>query len=153
MRQKKRPDGGFEHNSYNSPDSVNRIEWKRKHEYRQVFDYYKGLIAFRRAHKALRITTAEDTARFIRFLYTQPENRLCCRIAASEVGDTAQRIVVIVNPTSTPFECRYVSDTEDDIQGYCVYADAERAGNTPLYPVTGETVTVPPVSAVILVKE
>ena len=153
LRQKKRPDGGFEHNSYNSPDTVNQIEWKRKHKYRAVFDYYKGLIAFRRAHKALRITTAEDTARFIRFLYTQPENRLCCRIAASEVGDTAQRIVVIVNPTAASFECRYVSDTEDDTQGYYVYADAERAGNTPLYPVTGETVTVPPVSALILVKE
>ncbi len=152
LRRKKRADGSFEHNSYNSPDSVNQIEWGRKHRYRAVFDYYKGLIAFRRAHKALRITTAEDTARFVRFLYTQPENRLCCRIAAAEVGDCAQRIVVIINPTTDPFECRYVSEAENDTQGYYVYADAEHAGNTPLYPVTEESVTVPPVSVLILVK-
>lgn len=153
LRQKKRSDGSFEHNSYNSPDSVNQIEWKRKSLYREVFDYYKGLVEFRRAHKALRMTTAEDTARFIRFLYTQPENRLCSRIAASEAGDTAQRIVIIINPTTTAFDCRFISETENDAQGYYVYVDAERAGNTPLYPVTGETVTVAPVSAMVLVKE
>ncbi|MFA9381443.1 MAG: type I pullulanase, partial [Acetanaerobacterium sp.] len=153
LRQKKRPDGTFEHNSYNSPDSVNQIVWERKQRYRGVFDYYKGLIAFRRAHKVLRMTTTEDTARFVRFLYTQPENRLCYRLAAAEAGDTAQRIVVIINPTTEPFDCRFVSDTEDDSRGYAVYADGERAGNTPLYPVTGETVTVPPVVALVLVKE
>ncbi len=153
LRQKKREDGSFEHNSYNSPDSVNRIVWRRKHRYRDVFDYYKGLIEFRLAHKALRMTTAEDTARFIRFLYTQPENRLCCRIAAAEAGDSAQRIVVIVNPTETPFECRFISEDEQNAQGYFVYVDQHRAGNTPLYAVEGETVTVPAVSALVLVKE
>ncbi len=153
LRQKIREDGTFEHNSYNSPDSVNRIEWRRKHEHRGVFDYYRGLIAFRNAHKALRMTTAEDTASFLRFLYTQPENRLCYRLAAAEAGDIAQRIVVIINPTRQPFDCRFVSENESDASGYCVYADAERAGSAPLYPVETETVTVPPLSAMILVKD
>lgn len=153
LRQKIRPNGSFEHNSYNSPDSVNRIRWERKHRYREVFDYYRGLIELRRAHKALRMTTAEDTARFIRFLYTQPENRLCCRIAAQEAGDRARRIVLLINPTSTPFDCRFVSDYERDARGYFVYVDEQRAGDRPLYPVQGETITVPPVCAMVLMKE
>ncbi|NLO92126.1 MAG: type I pullulanase, partial [Elusimicrobia bacterium] len=49
-----------EHNSYNLPDSVNRIEWARKEEYPQVFSFYKGLIAMRKAHPAFRMRTGTE---------------------------------------------------------------------------------------------
>lgn len=67
LRQKIRPDGTFEHNSYNSPDSVNALNWERKHKYRDVVNYYKGLIELRKAHKGFRMTTAEDVEKFLRF--------------------------------------------------------------------------------------
>ncbi len=152
LRRKLREDGTPEHNSYRSPDSVNQIVWSRKQEYREVFEYYKGLIRFRRAHKALRMTTAEDTERFLKFLYTAPENRICFRLAADAAGDTVQRIVVIINPTTEAFDCRFTTDTDQPGERYEVYADAERAGDTPLYAVEGDSVRVPPVCALILVK-
>ena len=55
----------FDGNSYKSPDSVNSIKWNtlKKEEYRETLKYYKGLIAFRKAHPALRLRTREDVLR------------------------------------------------------------------------------------------
>ena len=46
----------FEENSYNSPDYTNAIKWDRKAQYRQVFDYYKALIALRKSSKLFRMS-------------------------------------------------------------------------------------------------
>lgn len=59
LRSKPLGDGAYDHNSYTSPDSVNSIKWDKlsKAEYRTTCGYYKGLIAFRKAHPALRRMT------------------------------------------------------------------------------------------------
>ena len=41
------------HNSYNSPDSINRLDWNNLKRYPQVFDYYSRLIRLRKNHPAL----------------------------------------------------------------------------------------------------
>lgn len=46
-----------DHNSYRSPDSVNKIRWNWKVDNRDTFDYVKALIALRRAHPGLRMTS------------------------------------------------------------------------------------------------
>ena len=48
-----------DHNSYKSPDSVNTIDWKRSIEYKDLVDYYKGLIKIRKAYSPLRDHTTE----------------------------------------------------------------------------------------------
>lgn len=53
MRDKK-----MVHNTYNSPDDVNAINWNNKTLYKDVFGYYKGLIALRKAHPAFRMGDA-----------------------------------------------------------------------------------------------
>lgn len=62
LRSKKLPDGSFSENSYNLPDSVNALKWDNldKPEYQAVSLYYQGLIAFRKEHPALRLTTARE---------------------------------------------------------------------------------------------
>ena len=73
LREKKYKDEDgnikIDHNSYKSPDSVNSIKWYNldKEEYRQTRDYYKGLIAFRKNHAALRLTTAEAVAQNVKY--------------------------------------------------------------------------------------
>ncbi|MGB5323583.1 type I pullulanase, partial [Lutimonas sp.] len=49
-----------EHNSYNLPDSINQIDWNWKVKHKAVFDYYKNLIALRKAHPAFRMTSGEE---------------------------------------------------------------------------------------------
>ena len=62
LRSKPTKDGGFDENSYASPDSVNKLKWDdlNSKEYQDVYKYYQGLIAFRKEHAALRMTTAKD---------------------------------------------------------------------------------------------
>ncbi|MCM1320025.1 MAG: type I pullulanase [Muribaculaceae bacterium] len=55
------------HNSYQSPDSINAIDWSLKTQNKDQFDYYKGLIALRKAHPAFRMTTAEQIAKHLKF--------------------------------------------------------------------------------------
>ncbi|HEY6914650.1 MAG TPA: type I pullulanase, partial [Paludibacter sp.] len=45
------------HNTYQSPDSVNQIDWNFKTTHKDILDYYKGLIALRKGHSAFRIPT------------------------------------------------------------------------------------------------
>lgn len=63
LRSKPSPEGGFVENSYRSSDGVNSIRWDTLNDplVRENLDYYKGLIAFRKAHPALRMTSAYDT--------------------------------------------------------------------------------------------
>ena len=57
----------FDGNSYRSGDKVNALRWDDldKPEYAQTSDYYQGLIAFRKAHPALRLTTRDQVRRQI----------------------------------------------------------------------------------------
>ena len=51
-------DNGFNHNSYSAGDEINSIKWSALSEelVSTSHDYYQGLIAFRKAHPALRLT-------------------------------------------------------------------------------------------------
>ena len=40
------------HNSYNSPDSINHLDWDNLNKYPQVFNYYSSLIHLRLDHPA-----------------------------------------------------------------------------------------------------
>jgi len=59
---------GGNHNSYNAGDEVNRLDWARKAEYRDVFEYFRGLVELRRAHPALRMTDRDAVRRAITML-------------------------------------------------------------------------------------
>ena len=56
-----------EHNSYRSPDSINAIDWNNKSKYHGLFDYYRQLIALRKAHPAFRMTSQADIASHLKF--------------------------------------------------------------------------------------
>ena len=53
----------FDENSYKSPDSVNQMVWSRKSQYKNVVEYYKGLIKLRREHPAFRMATTAEIQR------------------------------------------------------------------------------------------
>ena len=59
------------HNSYESPDSINHLDWYNLERYPQVMDYYKGLIAMRKAHPAFHMGSADMVRRNLDFLPTE----------------------------------------------------------------------------------
>ena len=86
--------GGFDENSFRSPDKVNNIDWNRKSEYADVFNYYKGLIAFRKAHRSLRFADAAQVCDHLRFIDCPAPNMVAFTVEACEDGDDRDLLVV-----------------------------------------------------------
>ena len=96
LRSKPRSDGSFEHNSYNLPDSVNSLKWNTLNV--AIRDYYAGLVAFRKAHPALRMTDVAQIAAHIKQAQTGPEDVLAFHIHKGANGEEND-LFVIFNPT------------------------------------------------------
>lgn len=84
------------HNSFESPDSINHLDWNNLKRYPQVFQYYKDLIQLRKNHPAFRLGKAELVLRHLEFLPTEP----CLvgfRLKNNAGGDSWNNIIVILN--------------------------------------------------------
>ena len=84
------------HNSYCSPDSINAIDWSLKAQHEDVFRYYQGLIALRKAHPAFRMGEAELVRKHLHFL-DAPEGVVAYAMDGEAVGDEWKTIVVVLN--------------------------------------------------------
>ncbi len=83
-------------NSFESPDSINQIDWSRKTQYKSLFDYYKSLIALRKAHPAFRMPTTEMVVKHLRFLEAE-KNMVAYHISDNANGDSWKDILVYFN--------------------------------------------------------
>ena len=84
------------HNSYKSPDSINRLDWNNLKKYPEVFSYYSGLIALRKAHPAFRMGDADMVRRHLEFL-DAPKGVVAFRLKDYAGGDSWKDITVILN--------------------------------------------------------
>ena len=85
------------HNSYESPDSINQLDWKNKAKYPQVFKYYKDLIALRRHHPAFRLGSADLVRKHLEFLETPNDGVVAFLLKDNAGGDSWRNIIVILN--------------------------------------------------------
>ena len=131
LRSKPDPDGGFVHDSYNSPDSVNSIKWNDVTIHRSVMEYYKGLIAIRKNYPVLRLRTGDEIRE--KLSYEPAENGA----VIAHIGN----LLLLVNPGDEPLE-RRISGKAD------ILADSRKASAEPLYSVEG-TVTAAPHSVTL----
>lgn len=83
-------------NSYISPDSINQIDWYRKENFMDVFEYYKGLIKLRNNHPAFRMNSKELIDEHIHFLDC-PNNTVAFMIKGNANSDSWKNILVIYN--------------------------------------------------------
>ena len=147
LRSKPMGDGTFSENSYNAPDAVNSIKWDdlNKAEYQNVYNYYKGLIAFRKAHPALRLTTAAEVDANVSAV-----NGLGAKVAAYQIngginGETAESIFVIFNANKTATKV----NLPEGKWNICINGNV--AGTGSIGTAKG-SVTVEGLSAMVLVK-
>ena len=134
------------HNSYNSPDSVNAIDWTLKHTNADQFDYYKELIKFRKAHPAFRMTSAEDVARNLVFDKVTIPNLISYSLKNNANGDPSKEIKIIFNGSD---ESREVKIPKGN---WTVIAEDGRIKADGLGESKGGKVTVAPRSALILTR-
>lgn len=84
------------HNSFESPDDVNHLDWNNLNRYPHVFQYYKNLIQLRKNHPAFRLGKAELVRKHLQFHPSEP-----CLVGFMlknhAGGDTWKDIIVIFN--------------------------------------------------------
>ena len=141
MRDKK---GG--HNSDQSPDEINAIDWTLKSENRDLFDYYKGLIALRKAHPAFRLGKAELVREHLEFLPVEGSNLVAFRLKEHAGGDSWSEIIVVLNARQKSAE---VEIPEGNYTAVCYEGKINLDG---LKHFSGKSIEVPAESAVILHK-
>ncbi len=134
-------------NSYNQPDSVNQIDWARKAKYQPVYEFYRRLIALRRAHPAFRLPTAELVQQHLEFLPDTPPGTIAYRLKDHAGGDAWANITVIFNGNRAAASVAIPAGT------YTAVLRGDQLNEKGLEKLeTAGTVQIPASSALILVQ-
>lgn len=131
------------HNSFRSPDSINRLDWNNLKRYPQVFDYYAGLIALRKAHPAFRMGKAEEVRKNLEFV-DAPKGVVAFRLKNNAGGDAWQNIYVVLNSQKTPQNVKVAEGS------YTKVVANGKVNAEGLGLISGSTLTVAPQSALIV---
>ena len=143
------------HNSFESPDSINHLDWDNLKRYPQVFKYYKDLIKLRKDHPAFRLGSADLVRKHLEFLdvanYSSPVGEagegaalVAFHLKDHAGGDVWKDIFVILNASR---DSQTVSLPFDSYETVC---DGGRFCETGIRHFTADRVTVAPQSALII---
>ena len=131
------------HNSFESPDSINQLDWSHQTKYPQVFAYYKNLIALRKHHPAFRLGNADLVRKHLEFL-DAPKGVVAYRLKNYAGRDDWRDIIVILNANKSDVE---VAIPNGDYTIVCSDGCIDEQG---LGTLQGEKAVVSPQSALIL---
>ncbi|MBC7872967.1 MAG: type I pullulanase [Ferruginibacter sp.] len=84
-------------NSFESPDSINAMDWNLKTKNQEIFEFVKALIKLRKEHPAFRMTTTKDIASHIRFMENMPAGVTGYTINGAALRDSWKKIMIIFN--------------------------------------------------------
>ena len=145
------------HNSFESPDSVNHLDWQNLQRYPQVFQYYKNLIALRKNHPAFRLGKADLVRKHLTFFGVPTSGEEGSGVVANNTpclvgfclkdhagGDAWKDIIVILNANREP---QTVTIPEGKYTVVCCDGKIDESG---LGEVHGDKVVVDPQSALII---
>mgnify|MGYP002856655390 CR=1 FL=1 len=141
------------HNSFESPDSINQLDWSAPQRYPQVLAYYKNLIRLRKNHPAFRLGNADLVRKHLEFLPVQrptdrridkPEQVVMYRLKNYAGRDDWRDIIVILNAS------REAQDLAIPVGNYTVVCRDGQINEQGLGTVEGDRVTVSPQTALIL---
>ena len=147
LRSKPGPRGRFVENSYKSPDKVNSIKWNLLKEpaYQDTYAYYKGLIAFRKAHPVLRLTSAYEVLSHVVPVHCMHPQVGAFHINGDVPGEAFNEMFLI-------FSAARDQQTIELPHGqWQVYINDVSAGISPIETVEG-TLTSPPICAMVLAR-
>ena len=131
------------HNSYNSPDAINHLDWDNLTKYPMVFNYYSGLIHLRQAHPAFRMGNADEVRKHLEFL-PSPKSTVAFRLKDNAGGDAWRNIIVILNASKT------AQPVAVPMGKYTIVAEKGTVSAKGLRTLSTATVSVAPQSALIM---
>ena len=133
-----------EHNSFKSPDTINRIDWNWKVKNKEVVEYYKNLIAMRKTHPGLRMPTSEEVREKLEFKTVEP-GLVSFQISDNANGDTWRNIYVIYNARTEPLTYNLEGEWKVGVLGDSFFNSVENN--------TQGSVIVPAISMALLYQE
>ena len=136
MRSKK----GVE-NSFESPDSINAIDWDLKTKNKKIVDYVKSLINLRKEHPVFRMKSGVDIKDNIRFLENLSQDVIGYTINGVPSGDSWKKVLVLFNGS----QGRRTLNLPDGKWQYAIW-DNEFTSNG----MDGQTIFLEPFSCSIL---
>jgi pullulanase len=131
-------------NSYKSSDDVNSLKWDTKAANITTVNYYKGLIALRKAHPSFRMTTAAQIKSGLKFL-PAPDGTIAYSINGTKVGDSASTFVVFHNANTSAQALTLPKSTT-----YSVIVEKDKAGVNVLRKFKGSSIKIDPRSTIVL---
>ena len=131
------------HNSFESPDSINQLDWQNKERYPQVFKYYSDLIVLRKNHPAFRLGDAHLVRKHLEFL-DAPKGVVAFRLKDYAGRDDWRNIIVILNANR---ETITVSIPKGMYTVVCKDGEINEQSTSKIF---GRSTTVSPQSALIL---
>ena len=142
LRSKPLENGGFDENSYRSPDSINAIRWDVLDDllHAQTLEYYKGLIRFRKAHSLLRLQTRNEVLSSIRPATSQNAHTLIFLLKNDE-----EKMIIVFNLGD--HDASY--DLPDGV--WELFIDGNTAGTEPIRTEAGR-VHIPPCTAMVFTR-
>ena len=135
------------HNSYQSPDEINAIDWNRRTLHEDVYQYYKGLVQLRKAHPAFRLGQADLVRKHLEFLPVEGTNVVAYRLKEHAGDDAWKDIIVVLNARK---ELAKVTVPQGNYTVVCRDGQINMKG---LGKIKGAELVVPAQSALIVYNE
>lgn len=133
-------------NSYNAPDSVNQIEWIRKSVYKDVFEYYRKLIALRKNHPVFRMSSTEMIQNNLSFCFPYQMGVVSYRLNGENTGDAWKETIVVFNANTHAVTLQLPK------RKYKIIAAGNEIDENGLGFVNSKDVDIEPVSMLILAR-
>lgn len=93
------------HNSYNTTTGANDFKWDLKAgDWKSVNDSYAAYIQMRKAHPAFHMTTADQIFDNVTLDDASSDEVVIVNIDGESVGDSWEKIMVVMNSTSAPYD-------------------------------------------------
>ncbi|HEV2435117.1 MAG TPA: type I pullulanase [Verrucomicrobiae bacterium] len=129
-------------NSNNDNDPrVNPIDWSLKDRHKEVFNFYRGMIALRRGHPAFRMTDRARVNKVLEFATAVPANVVEYVLKHHANGDDWKTILVIYNGNPEPKDLTVTGN-------WAIVANDQTAGTETLATVRNK-IRVAPFSLVV----
>lgn len=132
------------HNSYNSPDSINTIDWRNKTMHHDVFDYVRELITLRKNHPAFRMGDADKVRQYMEFLPVEGSNLVAFILKDNANGDSWKNIIVAFNSRKEPAKLSIPTGR------YTIVCKDGKIKQSGMGQVSGNEIIVPARSAMII---
>ena len=132
------------HNSYNSPDSINTIDWRNKTMHHDVFDYVRELITLRKNHPAFRMGDADKVRQYMEFLPVEGSNLVAFILKDNAIGDSWKNIIVAFNSRKEPAKLSIPAGR------YTIVCKDGKIKQSGMGQVSGNEIIVPARSAMII---